>query len=199
MPNSLHDEMIADAVEPSEDKLDKVRRLAEKARDLELSIIDIKQSLEDHQHQLLTLQRETLPHLFIDSGIDRLDLAARGNLPACTATLTDFYRANIAADWEPQRREEAFQLLEDKGLGDLIKTVIEIRLGLHQSELYEKIMKALAKLEVMPNLYRSVPWSTLTAAIKEIYQHGEQLDDSELSSLGAFVGQVVHIKPKKEK
>ena len=200
-PEDFESRMRADAAEmtPPADKLTRVRTAAARMRDLQREASDLDERLKGVRKNILEMQHDTLPQLFIDAGVDRLDLSAEGNQPAFQAVMSDYYRANIRTDWPEEEQQVGYDLLEKRGCGDMIKRTVEIRFGLSENKMFNKVVKYLQSLEVEMTIRQSVPWNTLTAWLKELYQDGEQLGDSELRILGATIGKVVTLKPKKEK
>ena len=122
--------------------------------------------------------------------------------------LENYYHANIKADWPPEKREEAFKYLEEIGSGDLIKTEVVFLFG--RKDL-KKVRWLQAFIETLkhyltqvggepadipePTVGMAVPWNTLTAWVKEQLEGGLAVD---LDKVGATVGQVVKIKPRKK-
>jgi hypothetical protein len=181
--------------EPSADVLEKIRQKLREARDAERRMSDMSESLKEQTKLLQGLRHETLPDLFIDAGIDNLGIPAEGNLPGYDFELKPFYRANIAADWPQERRKQAFDFLEQRGDGDLIKTTIVVLIPRDQRAKAKKVESALKKLKVNYEIDLSVPWGTLTAWIKEqIEKHDATLP---LETLGAQVGTVVKMTQRK--
>jgi hypothetical protein len=198
----LQEEMTADAAPspPPQDKLDRVRAGVRAARDLKLSIEDLKEQLKAKNTELGDLLYRGLPNLFSENGVRDITLQREGNLPAYSARLLDYYHANIVSSWDQERQDRAYDLLEKSGHGDLVKRTISIAFGLKQAKEFKRVWAALRKLK-LKNLQvtRSVPWNTLTAMVRETYESGEQLGSEELHTLGATVGQVVNIKEAEEK
>jgi hypothetical protein len=144
------------------------------------------------------MEYQILPDLFMQTGVTHIGLAAEGNEPPYEAKMQDHYHAVINVDWPEERRVEALKWVEKNKLGDLIKTVITIELGRGQSKLTTKVLTALRTLKVPFTKQQNVPWNTLTAAIREMYRDGRTLSDTELNMIGASVGKIVKLKPKKE-
>jgi hypothetical protein len=190
--------MLEDATEVPDDRLDRVRQAVRAARDLRLEIEDLRGQVSAKNVQLTELLYTRLPEVFRDNGVREITLAAEGNQPAFRATLADYYHANIAGGWDQDRQDKAYNLLEDTGRGDLIKRTIEIKFGMKENELFKKVYGVLSKIKgVKMTIKRSVPWNSLTAMIRESYESGEEMDSDELHTLGATVGQIVHIKEEK--
>ncbi len=109
---------------PSEDKLTKLREAVAKARELEAVKRDMEERLKQTNIALQTEYFKTLPDLMDEIGVPSLTLAAEGNFPGVVADVGPYYRANIPADWPPEKRAEAFRWLDANGHGDLIKTEV---------------------------------------------------------------------------
>jgi hypothetical protein len=183
---------------PSTDKLDFVRDQIRYLRDLDIRIGNAEDTTKALRIERRDLVMSTLPDIFSQTKIDAITLQSEGNMPAYEAELKDYYRASINADWPPEKRDKALAWLRKHGLGDLIKTVVTIELGRGQATLLKKILAALRKLKVPFKTHDTIPWNTLTAAIKEMYQEGKPLKDAELELLGATVGRTVTIKQQKD-
>jgi hypothetical protein len=127
---------------------------------------------------------------------------------AVDLVLEPFYHANIAVDWEPQRREEAFKWLEENGHGDLVK--VNVMFSFRKEQLADArwlqtavklIQAAQAECGIEtentipdPTMKMEVHYGTLTAFVREQVECGAELP---LEKLGATVGQIVKIKPRK--
>lgn len=183
---------------PPKDKLEFVRNQIRAMRDLDQEINDAEEKVKTLKRERSEMEMVTLPDLFAQLKLTHLGLAAEGNQPPYEARLRDYYHANIKASWTDVRREEALGWIEDKGLGDIIKSVITVELGLGTEEQHDQLVKLLKKAGVHFTEMRTVPWNTLTSAIKEMYQRGETLSDNELQTIGATVSKVVKLSPKKE-
>jgi hypothetical protein len=183
----------------TEDRLDQLRDIVTYMRDLELEIKDLRELLTAKEKEHWEMRMSTLPDLFQQSGVDRVDIAATANLPGYQAVMSDYYHAKISTDWSEAEKEEAYNWLEARGLGDIIKRTVYFEFGLKENDRFKKFMHALAQIGIIPNgIKQSVPWATLTATIKEIYKSGKHLGDKELRLLGATVSKVVNLKEKKE-
>jgi len=184
---------------PPQDKLEFVRDQVRHMRDLERRIEDVEALGKELRGQRRHMETETLPDLFMELGINNLGLEAEGNMPAYDARLQDHYHANIRSDWPDGQQQEALEWLRDHGLGDIIKTVITIELGLGSGSLLDKVENFLNKLKIPYQRQQSVPWNTLTMMVKDRYRNGKPLGTKDLRVLGATVGHIVKLKPKKEK
>jgi hypothetical protein len=184
---------------PSEDKLNLIRERMRETRDREGRVRDLKAVLSDETKALNDMKLTTLPELFAGAGIDHLGLPAEGNNAAYDFTLRNFTHANISAEWDDERRNEAFKILESKEVGgkDLIKTEIYafIPAGPKSRALVKSAVAALKKLGIVPEVEASVQWNTLTAFVKEATEKRGLI--LPLDKLGATQGMIVEWKERK--
>jgi IS1 family transposase len=178
---------------PNADKLDRLREAAKRLRNLKLEAGDLEARLESRKGEIDTMVKSTLPALFEEAGVMSIGIEAEGNMPAYEAKAWPYYHANIKADWEPEKKNEAFTWLTDHGHGDLIKAVITIEFGQGEYGTRKKVEDWLRKSKVLYTNDRTVPWASLTAFVKEqITKHNTI---PPLETLGATVGKVVKLKP----
>lgn len=181
--------------------------LAELGRELyqaDQAVDMLEQLLAVAKERRLELTMRELPEYMTRIGQDRI------GLPDADVDLVmePYYHANIQADWPVDQREKAFSYLEHRGDGDLIKTKVEMFFG--RSEIWkvrwiiaslrllaEKLREAGSETPEIPDpiVSMQIPWNTLTAFVKEQIRLGAAL---ELDTIGATVGRVVKIKPRKK-
>jgi hypothetical protein len=175
--------------------LELIRDQLRVARDTELRIADLTSVLQTDSKTLQQIKFEVLPEIFANAGVDQLGLAAEGNKPAYDAKLSPYFRANIAANWDEERRAKAFKELEKRGAQDLIKTEITILVSRDDRAKVKAIEAALKKLKCEYEIHAAVPHTTLTAWVKEqIVEHKKAIP---LDTFGATVGMVVNMKERK--
>jgi hypothetical protein len=184
--------------EVPQDKLEFVRNQVREMRDLTRRIKDIEELGKQLRGQYREMELQILPDLFMQTGVTHIGLAAEGNEPPYEAKIQDYYHANIKVDWPEDKRDAALSWLKKNKLKDIIKTVITIEIGLGESKLTAQVMAVLDELKADYTAQQTVPWNTLTAAIREMYREGRILSDTALNTLGAYVGKVVRLKVKKE-
>jgi hypothetical protein len=177
---------------PRQDKLDQLREAAKKLRDHTLHAADLEDQLKKTKAEITKLTKVELPALFELAGVTSIGIEPEGNMPAYEARAKPYYHANIASDWEPQRREAAFTWLTDNGHGDMIKGVITVQFGLGDEPLMRRVEQGLIKAGVPYTKEQSVPWSTLTSFVKEQITRCNTTPPLEL--LGATVGRVVKLE-----
>lgn len=199
MPPGLA-ELVAAAPAPTRaDKLDELRAACAQLRDTELEKQNIEQRLTEVNQRLVNLRHETLPDLMDEAGVDHIGLPASGNLPPCDAKCEPYYRANIAADWAQERREAAFSALVQEEAEDLIKHTFTVQFGRGEEDAAHSFAELLKGEGFEYTVGMAVPWATLTAWVKERFQSDTPLSAAVLETIGATVGRVVKLKPRKEK
>lgn len=196
-PSFIAEAAKADAPKVSEDTLEKVRVVLRETRDRELEIRGLEERLRTLKTSQNTAEHVTLPTMFQEANIDKLGLPAEGNLPAYDTELKPYYHANISSDWPPEQREEAFSWLTRHSHGDLIKSVVVITFPREEVKKAKALVQKQQKLGRSAQIEMTVPWNTLTAWLKE--QVEKFMSTPPLDKLGATVGRVVKLKPRKEK
>lgn len=183
---------LTDSSEADNDKLQLLRNKVVEAKNLELEIEDLEHRLSELKHKLHEIHFKSLPDLFDEVGVDRIGVPATGNLPAFEAKCQPYYSANIAANWDPDRRAEAFAYLTDLGAGDLIKTSVALDFARDEREKAVELADKLKEEGLRPNVKESVHSQTLTAWLKEQIEINNTLPN--LEKIGGQVGRIVKIK-----
>lgn len=185
---------------PPPDKLDRLRAHVREVRDLNKEIADAEAALAERKGRLNVLVHETLPGLYREAQVTVVGLEPEGNHPGYEGKIKPYYKANISADWPEDRRAAAFAWIESPKGGDtpdIIKTIITIELGKADRKTALKVTKGLDKAKIPYKEGLGVPWNTLTAFVKECIETRRIMPP--LETLGATVGQIVEVKPIKEK
>ena len=181
--------------EPPKDKLDALRKMVGEARDKEALKADLESRLKETNIRLQELYHKDLPDLLDQVGVPSISLAAEGNLPAVTAKAEPYYRANIAAEWEPDRKQAAFSLLDSLESGDIIKSDVTVQFSRGQREQTLALTEQLKTLGFSPIVKDQVPWATLTSWLKEqVERHDVTFTAQQLETLGATIGRIVRLK-----
>jgi hypothetical protein len=155
---------------------------------------DAEQRIKEINVKIFDMERKTLPDLMNMAGVPSLEIEAAGNSPALFIKKEPYYRANIAASWDSQRKDDAFRWLSENGGGDLIKTEITVRLPLRSTAMAKTVIAALRKLKVEFTVDKAVPWASLTSFLRECYERRKITPP--LDKLGAEVGEIVKIREK---
>ena len=184
-----HQELF-DAVEKEPEEvvdLTTVRKKAVELRDTYLRKADLENELKALQSSITKIERNELPDLFGSAKISSITVEADGNHPAFIAKRETVYTAKIPDD----KRQDAFQWLENNGHGDLVKAVIDITFGMQEHERRLKVMKLLSDAGVEYYTNESVHHMTLKAFVKTEIQAGRIIP---FDLLGAYIFDEVKIK-----
>jgi hypothetical protein len=128
------------------DKLDALKSMASKARDLEHEISDLNDAIKEKSQELRDLYHIMLPNLMDEVGVDSIGVPPKGNLPGVDYQLKPYFSAGIAQSWAKDRKEEAFAFLKDHKADSLIKTEILTKLPVNSVTLAKKILKETQRL-----------------------------------------------------
>jgi len=197
----LDDEIVAFTDAPSETESRDLAAMGRELFNVDKWISDLELRLETARERREALVSVELPDYFTKVGQDRMGLPEFG----VDLVLENFVHANIAADWEPERREAAFSWLEDNGHGDMVKVQLTMLFPKTALELARWVQQALTALKLpkeyqkqtMPasDILMTVPWNTLTAWAKDQIKQGAELP---LDTLGVTTGRIVKIKKRDE-
>ncbi len=139
-------------------QLKEIVALANRQVKLEEEVLTLENSLKDMNEQLRVVSEEDLPSAMKEAGLAKF-------------TLEDGQEINIKPDYRvgipAARREEAFEWLEDKGFGGLIKTVVGASFGKGELERAQKLAADLVKKKFQVAIVRDVHWQTLKAFVSE--------------------------------
>ena len=174
------------------DKLQALRDQAEIYRNLVAEKTDLAERLTDTNKALNELEFKTLPDMMDELGIPRIDIEAEGNHPAIKIEAKPYYRANIAASWPEDKRQEAFGWLTDHGSGDLIKTSVTTAFPREDRDKAIEFARDLESKGLLPVVKEAVASQTLTAWLKE--QVEKHSSTPPLDVFGATVGRRAIIK-----
>lgn len=180
----------------SEDKLQKLRKAVAEVRDLEKVKADQEEALKATNVALYEQYFKHLPDLLDGVGVPSIELAPEGNMPGVVAKVEPYYKANISADWEPEKRQDAFTWLDTNGHGDLIKTEVIVSFNRDMRGDALKFAEEQRAAGYSVTTKENVPWATLTSWLKEMVEKHKIMPP--LETLGATVGRVVKLKPTKD-
>lgn len=179
-------------VEPSKDKLDQIRAQCKIMRNLTLEIKDAEMALAEKKKALNTLSMKTLPELFAENNIPSITLGAEGNLPPMTLESRPFYKAVL-----PEESDQGLRWLEKNNHGDLIKRVFTVKLPMDSKKKSDILRTLVQKLDLAYEEKETVPWTTLTAFVKEMIEKRKKPIPLEI--LGAMIGRIVKVKQERQK
>jgi hypothetical protein len=204
--------------EPSPDKLDELRKLVRNARVLKMEIERLEEDKAELERRYTKARTEVIPAFMEENNIPAITIGKEGNYPAYDCVVRPYYRANIAADWEPAKKEEAFKYLESIGEGDLIKTAVTFYFPQEHYAAVSLFLKAVGRLKfvvkvaefvgrgkskrkivkkmtVKPPLAvveKSVQWNTLSAWLRRRVERTGVVP--KLDKIGGSVGVVADLK-----
>jgi hypothetical protein len=173
-----------------QDKLDQVREMARAMRDLTLQVKDLEDQIEQKQRQLTQLSMKDLPDLFEQHNVRSIGLEAEGNLPAYDVVASPYYKAVL-----PKEEDEGLRWLEANGHGDMIKRQYVVNLAMDTEQQATALRSFLEEHDLAFDEKETVPWTTLTAFVKEQIEKRKTIPPLDI--LGATVGKIVKLKPKK--
>lgn len=209
--SELDEEIVAFTDAPSESEARSLTDMGRELFQVDSAIAGLEEQLEKKKSRRKELTDKELPDYFTRVGQDRMGLPEFD----VDLVLENFVHANIAADWEPEKREAAFTWLEDNGHGDLIKAVLTQKYPRTAMALARWVARWIMKLRFLweklggrmeddtppdgdipePTIEMTVPWNTLTAWAKEQIKNGAELP---LDTLGVTTGRVVKIKKREQ-
>lgn len=195
MMNNQPSDALLRAIErsqPDEDRLETIRGMARRARDADLVVDDLARRLDEAKAERNKLLAEELPALMDGAHVSSIELAAEGNTPAVKVEIKPYCNANIAASWPEERRRAAFDWLDGNDYGDLIKTVVTIRLPREQRDKATRLLAGLKKQGFAAEVEEAVHSQTLSAWLRELFKTGATRPPLDL--IGASVGRTAVIK-----
>ena len=192
IPDFLRDAINNHKERPgSEQSIQALREAIQETRDLEFEKKDTKRKLESINKQLDKMYMGKLPDLLDEARVSSMVLDAEGNHPGVKAEAKPYYHANISADWPEDKREEAFEYLEEHGGGPLIRYTVSVDFGKGEIEQAKKLIAELHSQGFVVSTKKHVPWAALTSWLKEQVEKVGHTPD--LSILGATIGRIVKL------
>lgn len=178
------------------DRLKLIQSKAAEARDLELEIKSAEERISELRNKLNELYSKTLPDMLEEAGLDHIGLPSSGNLPGVDYAIYPYYSAGIASSWSEEKREEAFDVLKRYKAEDLIKTTVTAKLPKGNIKLARQLVAAAKKLKIATDINLSVHKNTITAWLRDLYESGKSLPQSDLEKIAGSVGRVVRPKER---
>lgn len=182
--------------EPPPGSLEAIKKTAREARGLAMEIEEAEARQSERRDALRKIERETLPALLNQAQVPMLMVEGEGNNPPFIVERLPYYKASIAASWEPEKRAAAFKTLEEFGGGDLVKSTITIYLPLNSTKLRKAVEKALRALKVDFTSDLSVPWTSLTSWLRECYEKRKVYPPLDI--IGGDVGEIAKMSVPSE-
>lgn len=183
---------------PTGDTFIRLQSLAANARDLELEIEQGELSIKEKKAELQNHYRSLLPDLMDQVGVDVIGVPQQGNKPGKDFRLRPYFSASIAARWPDEKKKEAFAVLKAHKADSLIKTEVSAKLPKGSLKVAKQLIDAANKLGIAASMKESVHSGTLKAWLKEIYDKGQSLTQSELEKIGGSVGRTCQPKDREQ-
>ena len=162
--------------------LSTVSKLAQQQLSIERRIAELEEMVSDAKKELREVSEELLPNAMAEYGISELKLSDGSEI-----SVGKFYSASITK----ARQEEAFEWLNTKGFGDLIKNQVSTKFVRGQEEQAQQFAQELVSRGMAVNTRQWVEPMTLKAFVKDQTEQGKELP-SEL--FGLYIGNKAKIK-----
>jgi len=190
MTDDFLDSVMSEMQTVTGDRLDRVRAVAKKVRELEAARIQLEDELSKVKNQLKELTERDLVKLMSEANMTALTLEGEGNYPEVTFEKVNFYSAKI-----PEEKEiEAFAWLHDQGHGDIVKTQISVSLGMGERDLAQQVEKSISDAGADYSSKLTVHSATLKSFVKTEVEAGRAIP---LDLFGAYIGEIVKLKKGK--
>lgn len=173
------------------DKLELLQKHAEKARELALHIGQKEEEIKSLREELKDLTNDKMPSLLDELKLDKIGIAPKGNMPGIDYKLVQQISGSIASSWSEEKRQEAFDVLKKYKADSLIKTEVSAKLPKGSLKIAKQLVKAAKDLKITAELKQSVHGGTLSSWLKEIYEGGQSLPQTDLEKIGGYIGRVV--------
>lgn len=172
-------------VKSSDDDKASVARLAELQISLSEEVKNIEELLKEKKKELQRIEEQDLPE-----AMDRIGMAEFKLTDGTKISVGTFYNASIPAE----RKDEAFNWLDEHGHGSIIKTSVKTEFGRGELEIakaFFEYVRGFNQLTSDPSFDQAVHWQTLRAFVKEQVEDGAGLP---LDLFGVFIGRKAKVK-----
>jgi hypothetical protein len=194
--NEHDDAPAAPAYVPGTDAGLHVQKLVGLAVEYERRRAQLERALEALKASQVRLLHEELPAAMDTASLRDTTFAPgpllNSNHPV-SVQVVPFYRANIAADWDEERRTNSFNHLNEIGAADLIKVNIIIPFGRSERGRAMELAARLAEAEYVVTIKEGVHNATLTSWLKEKSRRSV-VSQETLDHVGGFVGRIASVK-----
>lgn len=180
------------------DKLKMLQDFAAQSRDTQAEISSLEEQLADKKELLRELHENKMPSLMDELKLDNIGVAPEGNKRGFDFNLKQRIGASIASSWPAEKRDDAFSVLKKYKAESLIKTEVSAKMPKGSLKVARQLVAAARKLDVTAELKQSVHAGTLSAWLREIYEGGQSLPQSDLDKIGGYVGRIVEAAERME-
>lgn len=183
-------------VQPS-GKLEAITEKVERAFQLDVEIAELERQTDLKVGEKKQLMEKDIPELMASAQIDVVGVPGH---PDILCEVVNYVHASIPVSWPPENQKKAFNWLESKGHGDIVKNTMIVEFNTEDADaakrIFDRVKQMIAQEEINadPVLRKQVHHGTLTSFIKEQIGLGVALP---LETLGAVVGEYAKFKENK--
>jgi hypothetical protein len=167
---------------------DRLRLLASELREARQDMSNAEERLASLNKRIREIEFGELTDLMHALGVNSFSLNKEGNNPALDFELGTYISANIAKDWDEERREEAFAALPD----ELIKITVKVTFSKGEGDLARSLVDDLVTTGYTVSVERGVHSATLKSWLKEQFENGGDIPN--LETIGAHIAPRVKVK-----
>jgi hypothetical protein len=197
--DALADEIDALTEGPSDDEIANVTQMCAQLLLMEQAKTKMESMLSDLNKDIYKMAHQKIPDALDEIGQDLVGLPDAG----VNIQVQDYCKASIPKSWDDEKRTMAFSHLNDLGLGDIVKTKVEVVLGKDSMDDAVGVVETINSFleqhglseSVSVDMGMDVPWNSLTSAVKK-YLQGPQDVPINLEMIGAQTGRVAKIKKR---
>jgi hypothetical protein len=179
----------ASQVLPSDDALRSVNTLAKQQIQLEDDVAELELKLKTKKAELLSVSQTLLPGAMIEAGCSMFRLPDGSSIE-----IKDFVDASLPSrDKDPEKREKAFQWLDETGHNDIVKNEVKLLFTRGEDEVARRAFALLLQHGFVPQKDQTIHHQTLKAFIKEQLESGVNVP---MDLFNAYLGRRAKIKRK---
>lgn len=184
-------EALAAETPPPADALEYAQQLGAEVNHIDARLVKWEIEAKKIQNRRNEILGKLLPDLMDEKKIEKFQVDGVG------FAVDNYYKASIPSD-DP---DPGHDWLETHGHGDIIKNTIVVTLPKESEEMAKEIESYVRQRyqEAMVERKRTVPWASLTAWLKELWLSEDPAKVlPPLDIMGATIGRIVKVKPKKQ-
>jgi hypothetical protein len=194
----MNDIDLLEDVAPASNELGAVADMAQRMGDLENEINQLEEALKQKKQDLKMLAEQDLPNLMQELNIKNFTLSngakveVKDVLTASVPSQGAIDRAKDDAKQELQiLQQQCFRWLRDNGLGDLIKSNVEVQFGRNEDDKCNDFTEELRKKKLYYKRAVGVHPQSLNATLKERLSEGK---DVPVEMFRVYMGRRANIR-----
>ena len=164
-----------------------LKALSEKSNQLQKlddAIKEAEQTLGQLKAEYRELSEVDIPSMLSELGLSEITLKDGNKISTST-----YYSARISED----KRDEAFQWLNDNGFGDIVKNTVSVSFGREEDDSAKKLLETLDTDGYKTAQKKHVEPMTLKAFVREQVEKGSDLP---LETFNVYIGQKTKVIKK---